>query len=373
MIEYVEIRDAQTKSIGIIDTATSIIWHSVFFGVGDFEIYAAATPENLTLLLSGQYVTRPDNKEVGIIEKIEIQNEAEGGRMIIASGRFVKSILDRRLIYKLSGSTNTPTILSGNVENAVRSVVLNNAIACEFDSKRNIDVLALGDVANIPLKIVDANGKSARKQVSYGNLLEYTDALLEEYGISATCIYKDGKFLYVLSVGSDRSKDNTSGNAPIVFSEEFDNLISSNYTHDTTGDKNAALIGGEGEGVQRYYSMLETPATGLQRREMWVDASSISRTYKEDGEEEEKTYTDEEYKTMLDAQGQQELAPLVATETFDGVIDVTNGNYVFGRDFALGDIVTVQDKDVGKYINVRIREATEVQDENGYSVEVIYQ
>ena len=373
MIEYVEIRNENTQVIGIIDTATSIIWHSVFFGVGDFEIYAAASPEILTLLLSGQYVTRPDNKEVGIIEKIEIQNENEGARMVIASGRFVKSILDRRLIYKLNGSTNTATVLRGNVETAVREVVSNNAIACNFDSKRNIDVLALGDVANIPLRIVDSNGKAAQKQVTYGNLLEYTDALLEEYGISATCIYKNSKFLYVLSIGSDRSKDNTDGNAPIVFSKEFDNLISSNYTHDTTGAKNAALIGGEGEGVQRYYSIVETPATGLQRREMWVDASSISRTYKEDGDEEEKTYPEEEYKTMLDAQGQQELAPLVETETFDGVIDVTNGNYVYGRDFALGDIVTVQDKDLNKYINVSIREATEVQDENGYSVEVIYQ
>lgn len=373
MIEYVEIRNAETQIIDIIDTATSIIWHSVYFGVGDFEIYAAATPEIIALLLTGQYVTRPDNREIGIIEKIEIQNENEGERMIIASGRFVKSILDRRLIYKLSGSTNTPTILRGNVESAVRSVVLNNAIACEFDSKRNIDVLGLGDVANIPLRIVDANGNAAQKQVSYGNLLEYTDALLEEYGIGATCILRNGKFLYTLYRGIDRSKGNADGNAPIVFSEEFDNLISSNYAHDTQGAKNAALIGGEGEGVQRYYSLVETPVTGLQRREMWVDASSISRTYKDEGDEEEKTYTEAEYKQMLDAQGQQELAPLVETETFDGVIDVTNGNYIFGRDFALGDIVTVQDKELDKYINVRIREVTEAQDEDGYSVEVIYQ
>lgn len=372
MIEYVEIRNDKTQRLGIIDTATSIIWHSVFFGVGDFEIYTEAAPEIVALLLSGQYVTRPDNSEIGIIEKIEIQNDAEGARMIIASGRFVKSILDRRLIYKLSGSTNTPTILRGNVETAVREVVKNNAIACSFDSKRNIDILGLGDVANIPANIVDANGNAARKQVSYGNLLEYTDALLEEYGIAATCILREGKFLYTLYSGADRSKGNTDGNAPIVFSEEFDNLISSNYTYDTAGAKNAALIGGEGEGVKRFYSLIKTASTGLQRREIWVDASSISKTYK-DSDDVEQTYSDAEYKTMLDAKGKQDIAPLVATETFDGVIDVTNGNYIYGRDFTLGDIVTVQDKEIGKYKNVRIREATEVQDADGYSVEVIYQ
>lgn len=372
MIEYVEIRNENTQSIGIIDNATSIIWHSVFFGVGDFEIYAAATPQILNLLLSGHYVTRPNNREVGIIEKIEIQNDIEGARMIVASGRFAKSMLDRRLIYKLNGSTNTPTILSGNVESAVRSVVTANAIACPFDSRRNIDILALGDVAGITQQIIDINGNPAQKQVSYENLLTYTDALLEEYGISATCVLQNNTLAYVLYAGADRSKDNTSGNVPIVFSQEFDNLISSNYSADTTNAKNTALIGGAGEGVERYYSIIETPAEGLQRREMWIDASSISRTYKDDTETEQ-TYTDEDYKIMLDAHGQQIIAPLGTVEAFAGVIDATNGNYVYGRDFALGDIVTVQDQELNKYINVRIREATEVQDENGYSVELIYQ
>ncbi len=372
MIEYVEIRNAQTKVIGIIDVANSIIWHSVYFGVGDFEIYASATPEIVNLLLMGEYVTRPDNKEVGIIETINIINDEQDGQMITASGRFVKSILDRRLIYDLSGNTNTPTILRGNVESAIREVVKNNAIACAFDSKRNIDLLTLGAAANIPLRIVDANGNAAQKQVSYQNLLSYTDGVLEEYGLAAMCVLVDGHFEYIVMQGTDRSKDNINGNIPIMFSQEYDNLLSSNYSYSATNEKNAALIGGAGEGLQRFYSMVENGAKGLQRREMWVDASSISKTYKDENDVEQ-NYTDAQYKTMLDAQGKQDLAPWVAIETFDGNIDVTNGNYIYGRDFTLGDIVTVQDNDIGKYINVRIREVTEVQDDDGYSVEVNYQ
>ena len=38
MISYVEILNTERELIGIIDTAKSIIWHSVYFGVGDFEI-----------------------------------------------------------------------------------------------------------------------------------------------------------------------------------------------------------------------------------------------------------------------------------------------------------------------------------------------
>ena len=372
MIEYVEIRGSDTEIIGIIDTARSIIWHSVYFSVGDFEIYAQAMPEIINLLRVGRYVTRPDNEEVGIIESINVATNEEDGIMIIASGRFAKSMLDRRLIYNLSGSSNAATILYGNVETEVREVVKNNAIACAFDSKRNIPLLELGDLSNIPQYIVDGSGNRTRKQVSYENLLTYTDGVLEEYGMAATCKLSVGKLRYVIYRGIDRSADNVNGNIPIVFSQEYDNLTASEYSYDATPEKNVALIGGEGEGVNRFYSLIANTETGLSRREIFIDASSISKTYKDESDVEQ-TYTDAEYKSMLDAKGKQDIAARVATESFNGTIDATNGNYVYGRDFTLGDIVTVQDNNLGIYINVRIREATEVQDENGYTVELNYQ
>lgn len=371
MIEYVEIRNHDTNVIGIIDTAQSILWHSVYFGVGDFEIYAPATPNIINLLTAGVYVTRPDNREVGIIENIHIANNPQDGVMITASGRFVKSLLDRRLIYQLSGNTNTPTILRGNVEIAVREVVRNNAIACAFDSNRNIEKIVLGDVANIPLIIVDINGEAAQKQVSYQNLLTYTDGVLEEYGIASTMYLNNKHFNYVVYRGADRSKDNKEGNKPVIFSQEFDNLTDSEYSHDTSQLKNVALIGGAGEGVERFYSLVSNNEKGLDRREIWVDASSISKTYKDDTDTEQ-TYTDDVYKTMIDAHGKQELATYTEIESFSGTIDVTNGNYVYGRDFAIGDIVTVQDDKINKYINTRVVEVLESQDGDGYAVEVNY-
>lgn len=458
MIEYIEVRGSDTNVIGIIDTA-KIIWHSVYFGVGDFEIHETATPATVELLQAGRYITRPDNDDVGIIERVYLPESTEEGAKITASGRFVKSMLERRLIYNLTGNSNKATILRGNVESAVRTVVKNNIIACPFDSKRNIALLALGALANIPLRIVDANGNAAEKQVSYENLLTYTDGVLEEYGIAAKCILQNGVFLYTIYSGTDRSANNSGGQMPIVFSKEYDNLTSSEYTYDESTEKNVALIGGEGEGVDRFYSLLTQGESGLRRREIFFDASSIKKTVKAseikemfpDGtftgtnfnvggvlyatlviDETDKEYTlkalqdkfpngatsgtkfivggvtyanriygdDEKYKltplgykamldadekegnytlvdtvytTLLNAKGKQDIAPLVKTETFDGVIDATNGNYIFGRDFMLGDIVTVQSNNIGKYVNVRIREALEYQDENGYTVEVKYQ
>lgn len=369
-IDYVEMRDADREVIGILDTAQSIIWHSLYYGVGDFEIYIRCTEDIVSLVNSTEYVTRPNNDEVGVIEKIEINDDLQNGKMMTISGRFAKSILDRRLIYNLSGKTNTATILRGNVETNIRTVVSDNAINCT-NTARNIDIIQLGAVSGIGKIIVDENGAAAQKQVSYDNLLEYTDAVLQEYGMSAKMtLGTNRKLLYRVYEGIDRSATNADGNMPIIFAREYDNLSSSNYSLDTSQEKNVALIGGQGEGLDRFYALLGSKS-GLSRREKWVDASSLSKEYEEN--EERKTYTDAQYAEMLKTKGKQEISQLNVVEDFSGTLDVTNGNWIYGTDYSLGDIVTVQDNDIGKYINVRITEIIEVQDENGFSIDAVYQ
>lgn len=372
-IEYVEIRSAIDRElIGIIDNAKSIIWHCMYYGAGDFEIYAPCTPEAVSLLAAGNYVTRYNDDNVGIIERVNITYNAQDGRMIIASGRFAKSLLDRRIIYTLSGYSVSPTILRGNVEDAARKLVTQNAINCTFDSGRNIAELVLGTDAGISKTIVDDSGAAADKQVTHDNLLTYSDSLLEEYGIGAKCVLNDAlKLAYTVYAGADRSADNSDGNEPVIFSQDFDNLISTTYSYDESLLKNTALIGGEGEGEARFHAIVKSSASGAARREVFVDASRSSRTYKDENGEEQ-TLTDSEYNGQLETVGLQAISSLSITETFDGEIDLTNGSFQYRRDFDIGDIVTIQDTEIGLYINARILEITEVQDDNGYQLNAVY-
>jgi len=375
MIDYIEILGKNKMPIGIIDTAKSIIWHSVYFGCGDFEIYAQATPEHISLLAIDNYVTRNGTNDVGIIESINVTFDIQDGYMIVASGRFAKSILDRRLICNLSGFSNTPTIISGLVEVAARRLVAINAIYCTWSPGRNISGLALGQLKGFQAQIVDENGNPAQRQVSYQNLLEYTDELLEEYGLAAKITINESNkdFLYTVYTGTDRSADNTGGYEPIILSTDYDNLNSINYVYDNSSLKNFVVIGGEGEGLDRFYTLYFPLAYyGLEMREVFLDASSINKKYKEEGSDEEQTYTDSEYAKLLDQQGQAKLQETIITEEFEGEINVSFGTYQFNRDYYLGDIVTIQDNTINKYINKRITEATEVQDDNGYSVSIVF-
>lgn len=373
MIDYLEVRAFETREvIGIVDIFKSCIWHSEWYGTGDFEIYAQANENNLSLLQEDNYITRPDLADIGIIEKIEIADVLQNGKMITASGRLAKSMLDRRLIYNLSGTVNKATVLRGKVEAAARSLVNSNMIASNV-AARNISYLQLGALSNISATIVDDDGNAAEKQVSYQNLLEYSDELLQEYELSANVILDDNnkKLQYIVLQGTDRSASNTVGNEPVVFSKDFDNLLSSKYTHSKENAKNFALIGGAGEGLERFYATVTPSATGIHRRELFVDASSLAKTYKDDSDAEQ-TYTDAEYTAMLKQQGLQSLSDYKVEETFSGELLLNEAQYMLNEHFFLGDLVTVQENSINKYIDVRITETTEVQDDNGYTVEVVY-
>lgn len=373
MIDYLKILDTTRTTIGIIDTAHSIIWHSVYFGVGDFEIFTRADEKSINLLRIGYYVARTDTNEFGIIENLHVGFDLQNGYMITATGRFAKSILDRRLIYKLSGNTNTATILSGKVEVAARQLVLDNAINCSFNSRRNIPNLVLGQLKGFDAIIVDENGNPAQKQTSYQNLLDYTDKLLKEYGFAAKVHINESNknLLYTVWTGTNRSVGNSGGYDPIILSTDYDNLNSSDYLYDETPLKNSVLIGGAGEGLERFYSLIKGSKSGLQLREFFLDAASVNKTYK-DGQDQEHEYTPSEYTALLNQQGMQALNNQTAIETFTGEINVSFGVYQFNRDYFLGDVVTIQDNKINKYVNDRITEATEVQDENGYSVSVVF-
>lgn len=380
MIEYVEIRNASRELIGIVDSAASIIWETAYYSTGRFEIYVRLTQQTVGMLSVGNYVTRPNDKNVGVIENLNITWSLQEGRMIIASGRFAKSLLDRRLVYNYKNYSITPTVSSGLVEVAVRQLVYDNIIA-STDSRRNISFIQLGALQNIGAVILDENGNAGRIQTSFDGLMAYTDSLLQEYSLGAyMSLDRDAKnLLYNVLEGKDRSIGNAAGNAPLIFSQDFDNLLSSDYKYQTTALKTTALIGGAGEGTERFCTTIGHYASGLDRREVFVNASSQSKTYKEESTDEsgevvevEQTYTDAEYAELLKAHGQQNIAQLQIVQTFSGEVDVTNTDKVFGDDYWIGDVVTIQDTELGMYINTRILKATEVQDQSGYKLAISY-
>ena len=401
MIEYVEIYSleggigySRLELTGLVDDFASVIWKNDYYGAGEFEIYAPATEANMALLVPERYVMTScgGTDEVAIIERVEVANSLDEGRMITASGRFAKSILDRRIVYTPvydSGEGGNGYIwhcrsvtLSGKVDLAAISLVRDNAANPPKNNQylkgdRHLPALGWnpGDYrSRYPETIsisTEESEESAEKQVTYKNLLDYTDGLLEEYGLAARLfLYKDYDNLlhyYVYKGVSRTVRDHPEGE-PIVFSMEMDNLLNTDYVYDVSPIKTTALIGGEGEGLERKCAFAYEWISGMERREVFVDASSITSEV----EEGETPPTMEEYRKQLEAQGQQTVATSPAEETLSGSIDISNSTLRYREDFYLGDLVTVEDRFLGISADVSILSVTEVQDENGYNIDMEY-
>ena len=336
---YILNRDLET--IGIVDNYESLIWTPRYFESGDFEIYTKASEEILTLLRLDNYVTRPDSEMVGVIENVRIESNPETGDYIIAKGRDLNSLLDRRIVW-------SQTNINDTVENGVRRLLTENFISPTLES-RKVENFVLGD----------AQGFTERMSAQYtgDNILEVVVNLCKQNGYGFRVILNDEKnFEFQMYRGSDRSYNQTV-NPYVVFSPEFENIVSSVYEHDKSLLKNACNVAGEGEGISRKTYGIGT-ASGLNRREMFVDARDITSELEDGG-----TLGTTEYNNLLIQRGRENLAENPETTIFEGEVESVR-QFVFERDYFLGDIVTVKNSH-GIIEHPRVVGVIRSHDENG--------
>lgn len=323
--------------LDVMDSATSVIWTPRYYDVGDFEIYMPATLKNVGLFIENRYVVRENSKMVGIIENVNIKTDAENGNYLTVSGRCLKSLLERRIIW---GQTN----LNGKTELALRRLITENAISPQNDA-RKIPGLTLGEIKGFE--------ETIDMQITGDNLLNKVIEICKSSNIGWEVYLKGSDLVVDFYKGVDRSYSQ-SVIPYVVFSPEFDNLLLTETKIDVAASKNVALVAGEGEGTARTTTTIGE-AAGLSRREMFVDARDISSN---DGE-----IPSSEYIKLLQSRGIEKLAEQhetlsIAGEALDGY------GFEFNKDYFLGDIVAVSNE-YGIRANSRIIEVIECEDENG--------
>lgn len=335
------ILDKTFKPIALIDNAASVIWADRYYDTGDFEIYIPASIKNLSILQEEYYVKRMDSDMVGIIEKINLKTDVENGDYLIASGRDLKSILERRIIWNQSN-------LSGKVEMILRQLINENVIN---------PTIAARKIPNVKLGSIKGFTETADFQVTGDNLLDKVIELCKaaEIGWKVT-LDEEVQLVIEFYQGTNRSYSQ-SANPYVVFSPTFDNLLTTETQQDITTYKNAALVAGEGEGSARRTVALGT-ASGMSRRELYVDARDISSN---DGE-----ITSSQYTELLKQRGSEKLAAAVKTLGVSGTAE-TALTYKLNEDYFLGDTVAVENE-YGIKANSKILEVIECEDQNGLSI-----
>lgn len=341
------VHDSTGVLIGIIENPLSAIWTRRYQKPGDFELYLPAAIDALAIIEDDFFITRDDAPEVMIVERVELTTSEEEGNYIRVTGRGAESLLDRRIVLE-------QTTLSGRVDAAMRRLIDENAISPANPARKLPIAMPVPGIAS----------EAIQAQYTGTNLLETIQEICKAYGLGFRAVvdnYTQVTPTIELLRGVDRS-EGQEATPPVVFSPEYENLLSSSYVLDTTKYKNVAIVAGEGEGKARKRAIYGS-ASGMARRELYVDARDMSTN---DGE-----ISDADYSSQMLARGAEKLAEHGITEAFDGEIDTSN-TFVLDKDYTCGDIVTVENE-YGIRKDERITAIMESWDESGYTAVPIFE
>lgn len=337
------ILDRNFEQIGVVDDYKSLIWSKRYNELGDCEIYIGASDRTISLFQKGHYILRADDDMICRIERIEIDTDTEEGNFLVVTGYDCRKILNQRIVW-------WQTNFTGTAEDFIRTIIMNNVINPP-ETRRRIPHFTLGASKGFTDRV--------EIQSTYDYLFDKIKEICATYGYGSRLTYNGSDFTFELYKGVNRSVAQYT-NDVVIFSPDFENLISTNYVNDSSEIKTAALVAGEGEGAQRTRRELGG-GTGFNRYELFVDAKDISSTTEDDHQ-----MTPQEYQALLQQRGEEKLAENITLISFDGQVE-PNYSYKYGEDYFLGDIVTVRNE-YGIQANARITEVIESHDDNGYSI-----
>ena len=345
------------ERIAVVDYYESLMWCKRYYDIGALDLQIEATTETLSIFKRGNFIIRDDDDAIFRIEAVELDTRVDEGNFLIVGAYDCKKILTQRIVWTLK------TFKSGTAEQHLRALITDCIINPTSSPDASIYPPAKRKISNFRLKPERAfSSETVIEQITYDNLAEKITEVCKSYGWGWKVTFESGLFYFDIYKGENKSQAANSPK-PVIFSPDFENLSQSKYTVDSSEYKNAVLIGGEGEGVEKKLRMLGENIEGIDRYEMFVDADSISSN------SEDAQMSIIEYYEALRAKGYEELAKTETTTSFEGDVDVSS--YEYKTDYNLGDIVTLQNE-YGIGANARIVEITETWDSEGYTVTPVF-
>lgn len=319
MIAY--IRDSSLGKVYVIDTPVSVIWERNFYEPSYFQMQVAATKELFQLLQSSAdlFLTSDIDSEVMMIETVRLTTSQESGDTITLSGRSAITLLERRVICQQKTFTNTPP------EYIAFTLFTDNFKADTTFPNRNVSIINANTLGGTSTAIsTQFTGQTVLEAIQ--NL-----AATVSKGLAISLTSASGRtgLVWRFLVGQNRPT--------VIFSEDFETLTGSDYTFSTQNFATMAFVGGEGEGTARTISqwIRNFDATGLSRREIWVDARDVSSN---NGEIDSSTYVN-----LLSQRAKQKLTEHEIMRSFEGTLPDASP-YIYGTDYNLGDTVYVQNR-----------------------------
>lgn len=309
--------------VGVIDKYSSIVWNRKYFEAGTFEIVLPATKVNSTYIQKRRLISRAGDNEVGLITSIEITDDKEKGKEMKVGGIIFHGILRRRIIY--------------NNEKTLANIIQNNIISAP-NTERNIPNFVLDEnILNLEFDYTIKGSNVAETIIEL--------AKQHNFGQKTTIDKANKRIIYTTYFGVDRSAEQ-SENPRVIFSKNYDNLLSATYTYDEKSATNTMIA--------NWDNTIKIITDG-------TDHSGYDRfeTYREFGGTT----------SLADITKQSKEALQEITEDYEGDVSFNSG---YKTKWDLGDIVTVFDVESGFTISKRITEVSENCDKTTNEISCVF-
>lgn len=351
----IEILDRNFKRLDILRHYTFSQYNMKFRGIGTFTVNAPLELNTIFLNRKEQYYLLFNGNVhpvVGKVEDVKKESEDEENKLTI-TGRLALFILTKRIV---SDTINT----SGTTLEHMEKLVTENILKAK--NNRYIPI-TIDDSAVNKNKLSKVD-----RQVTGGYIWDEFEELLEQDKIGVE-LYPNIVPTYSVndidsnildwtlkfSSGTDRTKGNVDGNVPVIFSQQLSNINRVDYERNVENHCNIAYVAGEGEGSNRKWFEIpinqeESQETkGWERSELWIDARDI-QSEDDNGNQ----LTDEQYNALINQRAKEKAVENDIQESYEATVITKNKRYVYGKDYFLGDFVTVVDTQLGLEFDVQI-------------------
>ena len=320
--------------IGEVEDFTSFLFNRKWFTYSDFQLTVEEFDKDL--FKEGNYiVVNNDPYRSGQINYINIVDD-----VITIKGVALSFWFTDRVTYP---TLNKDTFsMNDYAENIMYELAKRNAIT-STTANRNFEKLIASS----------SQGRGAKLafETRYKVLSDELTSISKNSKLG-WCIkfdFRNKKFIFEVLEGVNRTV-NQQDNPPMIFSRKYDNVLEREYTKDTSDYKTTAIVAGQGEGSAREIVIVNDNLSGLNRKELFVDARDV------------------EANINLTDRGKSKLAENTIIESFECNIDTET----YKKDWDLGDFITILDDDIGVIIDTQIVEVREIYEDGILSVEPVF-
>ena len=348
--------------LGICEEINDVEWVREYYKGGHFTMSAKLTQHNLDLLKKDRILVKDgDFDEPMIIEYRELSEGREGDEDFLITGnslttRLLSSrVTESRQVEKNTVDNVMKNILTKQTQGPLRAI---NGLVCSEDRGDFDEVIEHSSL----YKALDEDFETLSRMYDVRHIVKID--------------IENKQFVFDVYKGEDLSDS-------VLFSVEFDNLANQRFIDSHDNLKNVAIVCGQGNSdleedddeTRDKVIINNEDYSGWDRREVYIDARDINKDTKkgtdsEGNEIDIPIHNGPNAIKLLTARGKERLVEHLPIESFEA--DLVQNNYIYKRDFDLGDMVLVRNKNWGVDFKQRITKIVEDHGVYGVNIEVSF-